>query len=103
MNAYYDHFNNQISNSRIIEGYFEEIAPRKTIWQQALEKAKAIATSRAVRRFAKPVSLSLSLFSLAGVIGAIESGRMGLFAGLLIGVLIIALQALAFRGIKKRS
>ncbi|MBQ7173232.1 MAG: hypothetical protein IJR88_03865 [Clostridia bacterium] len=103
MNAYYDNFQNQISNTRIIEGYFEEIKPRESVWKKLCQKAKAIASSPAMRRFAKPVSLTLSLLFSACVIGAIESGRMGIGTGLLLGGLIVAFEALALRGVKSRS
>ena len=103
MNAYYDNFKNQISNSRIIEGYFEEVKPSENLWQKLANKAKAIAKSTFVRRFAKPVSLSISLLSVGLIIGAIEQGRMGLLSGLLAGGLVITFEALALRGIKSRS
>lgn len=103
MNVCYDDFRNNISDSRIIEGYFEEIQPKESFWKKACEKSKAILTSSVVRRFAKPVALSVSLLSVGAIIGGIESGRMGLGTGLLVGGLIIAFEALALRGIKRRS
>ena len=103
MNAYYDNFKNKISDSRIIEGYFEEILPRKSVWKKLCRGATAALKSSAVRRFAKPVSLALSLLLVLGVIGAMESGRMPLWTGLLVGGLVIALEALALRGVRSRS
>lgn len=110
MNAYYDNFQNKISNSRIIEGYFEELAPKRALRKRlsdaavaANTKAKAILSSAVVRRFAKPISLALSLVGVAGIIGAIERDRMGLFAGLFLGSLLIALEGLALRGLKKEN
>ena len=110
MNAYYDNFQNKISNSRIIEGYFEDLTPDKTLWKKLLDtaasivaKAKALLSSTVVRRFAKPVSLALSLFGVAGIIGAIEQGRLDLFAGLLLGLLVITFEGLALRGAKKEN
>ena len=101
MNAYYNDFQNKISDSRIIEGYFEELEPVKTIGQRMADAVKAIFSSALVRRFARPLSLTLSLVGVAGIIGAIERGRMGVFAGLLLGLLVIALEGLALRGLKK--
>ena len=101
MNAYYNNFQNRISDSRIIEGYFEELEPVKTIGQRMANAARALLSSALVRRFAKPLSLALSLSGVAGIIGAIERGRMGVFAGLLIGLFVIAFEALALRGLKK--
>lgn len=108
MNAYYENFQNKISNSRIIEGTFEELIPERTIGQKLSDaaarvgaKTKAILSSAFVRRFAKPASLALSLVGVAGIIGAIERGRIGVFAGLLAGLLLIALEGLALRGVKK--
>lgn len=110
MNAYYDNFQNKISNSRIIEGYFEEIESSKTLRERianaaawARAKGKALLCSAFVRRFAKPASLALSLTGVAGIIGAIETGRMGVFAGLLLGLFLISLEGLALRGIKKEG
>ena len=110
MNAYYDNFQNKISNSRIIEGYFEELEPGKTLREKIVDavylvraKAKALLSSAFVRRFAKPASLALSLVGVAGIIGAIEAGHMGIFAGLLLGLLLISLEGIALRGIKKEN
>lgn len=103
MNAYYDNFNRQISDSRIIEGYFEEIQQRESLWKRLCKKAKAVLGSVLVKRLAKPVSLALSLAAVTLIVGAIEGGRMGLGAGLLAGGFVIALEALALRGIKSRS
>ena len=110
MNAYYDSFQNKISNSRIIEGYFEEVEQDKTFGQKLSDtaaqvgaKIKALLSSAFVRRFAKPISLALSLVGIAGIIGAIEQGRMGLFAGFLLGLLVIAFEGLALRGVKKKA
>lgn len=108
MNAYYENFQNKISNSRIIEGTFEELIPERTLGQKLSDaaarvgaKARAILSPAFVRRFAKPTSLALSLVGIAGIIGAIERGRIGVFAGLLGGLLLIALEGLALRGVKK--
>ena len=103
MNAYYNNFQNNISDSRIIEGYFEELEPRKTIGQRIADAAKALLSSAFVRRFAKPISLALSLVGVAGIIGAIERSRIGLFGGLLLGLLIITFEGLALRGVKKNN
>ena len=101
MNAYYDNFNYNISDSRIIEGYFEELEPVKTIGQRVSDAARALLASTLVRRFAKPVSLALSLVGVAGIIGAVERGRMGAFAGLLFGLLLVGFESLALRSLRK--
>lgn len=104
MNAYFDKNRDVISNNRIIEAYFAESvkAPSRlekawdlivmlfvSVWQ-VLASAKA-------RRIAKVTGVALSLVALVGVVGAMESGALALWAGLLIGLALVGVEYLCLR------
>ena len=104
MNAYFDKNSKIISNNRIIEAYFAESAKSPSRLEKAWDLivallvsiCQALASVKA-RRIAKVTVVALSLIALAGVIGAIESGFLALWAGLLIGLALVGIEYLCLR------
>ena len=100
MNAYYDDFSKIISNSRIIEGTCEDLAPRTTIGERLrsatfslLRAARRVAASR----FFAPATLAFTLVGVAAIVGAVERGALRLFPALLLGLSLSALEGFVLR------
>ena len=105
MNAYFDRNNEFNSNSRIFEAYYQEIAKPAGKLQRwidaALSKLSALTKPENLTtaiRLAKVAGVALSLVGLVGIIGAMESGALGLGNGLLIGSLLVGVEYLCLRG-----
>ena len=104
MNAYFDKNSKIISNNRIIEAYFAESAKSPSRLEKAwdfivtlfLSLLQALTSAKA-RRIARVAGVALSLVALAGVVGAIESGALALWAGLLIGLALVGVEYLCLR------
>ena len=104
MNAYYNKNEAFDSNKRIIEAYFGESvraeSPFKKLFEQVLYLLSVVLqalTCTAVRRVAKATTVAILLIGFVGVIGAMESGALGLGTGLLIGGLLVGLEILCLR------
>ena len=104
MNAYYNKNEAFDSNKRIIEAYFGESVRVQNRVQKLLEQVLyllsallQLLSSASVRRVAKVTSVAVLLVGFVGVIGAMESGALGLGAGLLIGAALVCLEILCLR------
>jgi hypothetical protein len=101
MNTYFDR-NEQInSNKRIMDAYFGERARCASRPSRAIEAVLSLLlrlwqllTCATARRIARAASVAVSLVALVGVVGAIERGTLGVVAGLLLGVAVIAVEYL---------
>ena len=110
MNAYYENNGRFSSNNRIFEGCFPETKKshgtlqglRRKLTSSVTALAKALSDSR-VCRFAKAISLAVSLVGFVGVIGAIEHGGIGLGTGLLIGSVLLGVEYLCLRGRRQET
>ena len=104
MNAYFDKNNEVISNKRIMEAYFADSVKvhtrTKTVWSNLsalLISLWAILSSARVCRIARASAVALSLIALIGVVGAMETGALTLWAGLLIGLALVCVEYLCLR------
>ncbi len=104
MNAYYQQNRSSNSNNDIFEAYFFEGTVRVSAWRKAADQVLAFLAailnflvSVPVRRFLRVGGTALALVGMIGVIGAMESGALSLFAGLLIALALIGLEVLCLR------
>ena len=104
MNTYFDHDSEFNSNKRIIDAYLAEQSVQPGAWRARLEQVLfvllsilRVLTCAKARRICKALSLAVCLVAFVGVIGAMEHGILSLGAGFLIGLLIIAVEALCLR------
>ena len=104
MNRYFDKKQNFNSNSRIYQAFYadtERVTRRAPKWLEALtarlEKAAADGTLTRALRIAKAVTFSLVLVAFLGVVGAIEYGKLGLGAGLMISSILLGIEYLCLR------
>ena len=104
MNAYYNNKRLVDSNNDIIEAYFTEKIIHRGAFFRALEWLLALVfaligsmCSAKARRIYRASAVALSLVGMIGVIGAMESGALGMGMGLLIGALFIGVELLALR------
>ena len=104
MNTYYQNNGQFASNNDIFEEYFFGGARPVSAWKKAADRVLAILsalliffTGARVRTVVRVCGATLSLVALVGVIGAMEHGSLGLFAGFVIGVLLIGLEFICLR------
>ena len=98
------------SNKRIIEAYLYQTEQVATGVQKRRENLLAILSAilsvlscRAAVRVYRVLGMTLSLVFMVGIIGAMESGNLGLFAGLLLGALAVGVEYLCLRPRRQRS
>ena len=108
MNTCYNHNSDFNSNKRIIEAYFGEavkpVGKGKRILDTLLSFVSLMIralTSSLARRLLKAFSVAVCLIGFVGVIGAMESGAIGLGTGLLIGLGLMGIEYLSLRPAKK--
>ncbi len=97
MNKYFDKNDTFNSNSRIYEGCFTDARSAKNPLKKLSEMLFLVLhflTGQAVVRKIKAVAVALSLIGFVGIIGAMETGSLGLGTGLLIGALLLAIEYL---------
>ena len=104
MNAYFENNGSFNSNKRIIEACFTEAAKPVGLTRRIGELLLSMPiaffsaiTSAKTKSFLKLFSVAASLCGFVGVIGAMERGTLGLGAGLLIGMLLVAIEFLCLR------
>ena len=104
MNAYFNKNESFDSNKRIIEAYFGESATRANSLQKLLDSLLyaislilQVLTCSTARRIAKACAVAVTLVGFIGVIGAMESGALGLGTGLAIGAVLIVIEILCLR------
>ncbi len=108
MNTYFDKNESFNSNNRIFEAYYQEVRKPAGKLQRALDAllSSLCALSKAenkakVIRVARLLGMAVSLVGFVGVIGAMESGMLGLGSGLLIGALLVGAEYLCLRGCRQ--
>lgn len=104
MNTYFEKNEKFDSNNRIMEAYFGEAVKVANPIAKAIDTLLSfffrlwqILTSATARRIGKVTSFALSLVAIVGIIGAIESGSLGLGLGLLLGGLTVGIEYLCLR------
>ena len=100
MNAYYHHNEDFVSNKGIINAYFGASATRVSVGEKLLSMLLALVrflTCATVRRITKATAVAVTLVAFIGVIGAMESGALGLGAGLFIGAILLGIEYLCLR------
>lgn len=104
MNAYYDKTRENNSNNDILRAYLLGNAAPAPTWKRHADSLLAffialvsVLTSAAARRIYRVLSVALLLLSLICVIGAVESGALGLGSGFLFGAILLALEYLTLR------
>ena len=107
MNAYYQKNSIVDSNNDIFEAYFLDGTARVGAWKKAADQVLSVLAailtflvSIPVRRALRVGGTAFSLVGMIGVIGAMESGALGLGAGLLIGLALISIEVLCLRNTK---
>ena len=108
MNAYYEKNENNISNNRIYNSYFQTEAKNELSGRMllnsifaALVSLLSLLSSARVRTIVRVCTVALSLVGFVGVIGAVEHGSLTMLGGLLIGIALIGVEYLALRGKRK--
>ncbi|MBQ9773652.1 MAG: hypothetical protein IJW30_03215 [Clostridia bacterium] len=104
MNTYYQQNERIYSNNDIFEAYFLTDAKPVTKWKKAADRLLGLLaalisflTSARVRTFVRVLLVTLSLVGMIGIIGAMESGALGLGAGLGFGALLVSIEVLCLR------
>lgn len=100
MNTYYERNSQVASNNDIFEAYFNtETKTRKALDNLLCMLAALLAalSGARVRTIVRAASLGLCLVAFIGIIGAMESGALGLGMGVLIGSLILGVEFLCLR------
>ena len=104
MNRYFDKADNFSSNSRIFEAYYNNAANgagssfqrRESLFSALGAKLNAKKIARALR-VAKSVVFTLGLLSMLGIAGAVESGSLGIGAGLLLSAAVFGIEYFVLR------
>jgi hypothetical protein len=110
MNSCFENNPRYHSNKRIIDAYLYQTEQVATGVQKRRETLLAILSAilsvlcnqTAVRVY-RALGVTLSLVCMVGIIGAMESGNLGLFAGLLLGALAVGVEYLCLRPRRQRS
>lgn len=104
MNAYYNQKSEVRSNNDIFEAYFMEGVRPVSSLRRALDSLLSFflslvlaLTSAKVRRIARTTAVALVFVGFIGVIGAMESGTVGLGTGLILGALLLLAELLLLR------
>ena len=100
MNTYYERNSQVTSNNDIFEAYFNTETKAKKALDNLLYMLAALLTALSgarVRAIVRAASLVLCLVAFIGIIGAMESGVLGLGMGVLIGCLILGVEFLCLR------
>ncbi len=104
MNISYQKNSNIHSNNDIFEAYFEGSVVRVGAWHRILDRILAFLshillalTSARAKSILRAGGVALSLIGMVGVIGAMESGAISLFGGVLAGLLLIGVEYLCLR------
>ena len=110
MNTYFQQDGEFNSNKRIIDAYLAEQPVSTGAWRGRLEQLLfvllsivRVLTCAKARRICKALSLAVCLVAFVGVIGAMEHGTLSFGAGILIGLVIIAAEALCLRPHRSES
>ena len=104
MNAYFESNVDFNSNSRIIEAYFEESVRRQSSAKRVgdllfglLTAILSTLTCTKAKCIFKAVSVAVTLCGFVGIIGAMEHGSLGLGAGFLMGMGLVAIEYACLR------
>ena len=104
MNAYYNNNEYINSNNDIFEAYFYGSAKTVPAWKKLADNLLAylsillsVMTCATAKRIYKAASVALCLVGMIGMIGAMESGAMPLWAGILISLPLIAAEFFVLR------
>ncbi len=110
MNRYIDNHTHYNSDNGIFEAYFTEaVSPASPLkkWIDSclalLHQFIKIITGATARRLCKVGGVAASLIGFVGVIGAMQSGKLGLGTGLLIGGMLIGVEYLCLRSPRRRQ
>ena len=104
MNAYYNKESRIDSNNDIFEAYFQTGVRRASGGQKILERLLAfvlamvaVITGAKARRLLAVTAVALALVGMVGLIGAMESGALGIGTGFLIGAILLVIEVFALR------
>ncbi len=108
MNTYFEKSNSFNSNNGIFKEYFSTSAKHASMLRRRLDAflyiiaslCAAFPLTKAVR-ILRAVGVAGSLVGFVGIIGAMESGAIGLGSGLLLGALFIGIEYLCLRPRRK--
>ena len=110
MNTYFEQNNQFNSNKRIIEAYFSVSERKAGTLQKMLDSLLSVLAAilstltceRAISLY-KVSGAVLSLVGMVGIVGAAETGKIGLFAALLLGACVVGLEYLCIRPRRQRD
>ena len=104
MNAYYHNSRDNNSNNDIFRAYFLGSAKPAPTWKRYADSILAVLvaiisvlTCSTARRLLRVFSVAALLVAFIGLIGAMESGTLGLGMGFLIGLTLLGLEFLTLR------
>lgn len=105
MNRYFEKNDIFSSNSRIFEGYFDDVTAQKSGLEKWLEKLSCVLlsilvflSSSTLVKTVKCLGVAGALVGFVGIIGAMEQGTLGLGTGLCIGGALLLVEYLCLRG-----
>ena len=104
MNAYYNQKGYYNSNNDIFEAYFYGSAKAAPTWKRIADRLLAylsiiisVLTCAAAKRLYKASSVALCLVGIVGLIGAMESGMLPLWLGILVSLPLLAVEFFTLR------
>ncbi|MBQ8309994.1 MAG: hypothetical protein IJX80_03160 [Clostridia bacterium] len=104
MNAYYNKNRYYNSNNDIFESYFYGRTKTAPSWKRLADRLLSylciilsVLTGAMAKRLYKAASVALCLVGIAGLIGAMESGTLPLWSGILISIPLLAVEFFTLR------